>query len=287
MWSRFVDREITPRFPAGLTLSTSWGSGGIASATRSSASRARSSMIVLPGEDDDNERLDQIVEAYKSRFRQQSVGRHHPAGLRLVLTGRRKAYKSEGSKVVESLARAGLPNYAAMQTAPTAGSGHGAVSSSLPSTGTTSRSFPPTSRTPGEGRGRHLAPEGEAAGGRRSTASTGCAASGANPEFRRCRSALRFERVSWLQVPQHGSCRKDAVLNLLAVAFSENDPPGGVVMLTFSGGGRAAPRGRMPGGRARRSRSGLAELRPVPVHVDAGARPTPRVDARPARAIDR
>jgi hypothetical protein len=27
-----------------------------------------------------------------------------------------------------------------------------------------------------------------------------------------------------------------AVLNLLAVAFVENDPPGGVVTLTFSGG---------------------------------------------------
>ena len=30
-------------------------------------------MIVLPGEDDDIDRLNQIAEAYKSRFRQQSV----------------------------------------------------------------------------------------------------------------------------------------------------------------------------------------------------------------------
>jgi hypothetical protein len=29
----------------------------------------------------------------------------------------------------------------------------------------------------------------------------------------------------------------DANLNLLAVAFDENDPPGGAVILTFSGGG--------------------------------------------------
>ena len=31
-------------------------------------------MIVLPGKDDDVERLNEIAEAYKSQFRQQSVG---------------------------------------------------------------------------------------------------------------------------------------------------------------------------------------------------------------------
>ena len=54
------------------------------------------------------------------------------------------------------------------------------------------------------------------------------------PEFHRCRSALRFERVlscKCRQVPG-----KDAVLNLLAVEFSETDAPSGVVTLTFSGG---------------------------------------------------
>ncbi|MFZ2139650.1 MAG: DUF2948 family protein, partial [Xanthobacteraceae bacterium] len=30
---------------------------------------------------------------------------------------------------------------------------------------------------------------------------------------------------------------KDAVLNLLAVEFTQTDPPAGAVMLTFSGGG--------------------------------------------------
>lgn len=55
------------------------------------------------------------------------------------------------------------------------------------------------------------------------------------PEFRRRRAALRFERVLSCK------CRKidgqDAVLNLLAVEFSETDAPSGVVTLTFSGGG--------------------------------------------------
>jgi len=56
-------------------------------------------------------------------------------------------------------------------------------------------------------------------------------AEGTKPELRRCRAALRFERRN---VNPAG---KDAVLNLLAVEFSETDPPAGVVNLIFSGGG--------------------------------------------------
>ena len=57
------------------------------------------------------------------------------------------------------------------------------------------------------------------------------------PELRRCRSALRFERVNSCKcrcVNPHG---KEDVLNLLAVEFSETDSPAGVVTLIFSGGG--------------------------------------------------
>ena len=62
-------------------------------------------------------------------------------------------------------------------------------------------------------------------------------AEAASPELRRCRSALRFERVTGCKCRNLNPAGKDAVLNLLAVEFSEDDPPGGVVMLTFSGGG--------------------------------------------------
>src|SRR5205085_4087044 len=51
------------------------------------------------------------------------------------------------------------------------------------------------------------------------------AAEGPNPELRRCRAALRFERVNSCKckcVNPHG---KDAVLNLLAVEFDEFDAP--------------------------------------------------------------
>jgi DUF2948 family protein len=59
----------------------------------------------------------------------------------------------------------------------------------------------------------------------------------AKPELRRCRSALRFERVNCCKCRHVNPAGKDAVLNLLAVEFAETDSPGGIVTLTFSGGG--------------------------------------------------
>jgi Protein of unknown function (DUF2948) len=59
----------------------------------------------------------------------------------------------------------------------------------------------------------------------------------AKPELRRCRSALRFERVNCCKCRHVNPAGKEAVLNLLAVEFAETDSPGGVVTLTFSGGG--------------------------------------------------
>ena len=63
------------------------------------------------------------------------------------------------------------------------------------------------------------------------------AAEGTRPELRRCRSALRFDRVTCCKCRSVDPAGKDAVLNLLAVEFSETDPPAGVVTLIFSGGG--------------------------------------------------
>ena len=57
-----------------------------------------------------------------------------------------------------------------------------------------------------------------------------------SPELRRCRSALRFERVICCKCRNVNPAGKNAVLNLLAVEFSETDPPAGVVSLIFSGG---------------------------------------------------
>src|SRR5262245_29565526 len=62
------------------------------------------------------------------------------------------------------------------------------------------------------------------------------AANGEAPRFRRCRSALRFERVLACKCRNLDAVRKESTLNLLAVSFAESDPPGGVVTLMFSGG---------------------------------------------------
>ncbi|MDO9412649.1 MAG: DUF2948 family protein [Pseudolabrys sp.] len=56
------------------------------------------------------------------------------------------------------------------------------------------------------------------------------------PEYRRRRSALRFERVQACKCRSLDPAGKDAVLNLLAVEFAETDSPSGTVSLIFSGG---------------------------------------------------
>jgi hypothetical protein len=55
--------------------------------------------------------------------------------------------------------------------------------------------------------------------------------------YRRCRTALRFERVLTCKCRNLDQSSKDARLNLLAVEFAEGNPPAGTVTLTFSGGG--------------------------------------------------
>jgi hypothetical protein len=90
------------------------------------------------------------------------------------------------------------------------------------------------------------------------------------PEYRRCRSALRFERVLACKCKNVDPAGKDKVLNLLAVEFSESAPPAGVVTLVFSGG--ATLRLEVECLEAE-----LADLGPVreamacPVHIDDGA----------------
>jgi len=59
----------------------------------------------------------------------------------------------------------------------------------------------------------------------------------AGADYRRCRTALRFERVLSCKCRNLDQSNKDARLNLLAVEFSERDAPAGFVTMTFSGGG--------------------------------------------------
>ena len=62
------------------------------------------------------------------------------------------------------------------------------------------------------------------------------AAGNGHPDYRRRRSALRFDRVLSLKCRNVNPTDRDAVLNLLAVEFAESNPPAGVITLIFSGG---------------------------------------------------
>jgi hypothetical protein len=73
-WARFVDREITPRFPDGLTVFDTRGQWRDTERNRIVREPSKLVQIVLPGKAEDAERLNEIAAAYKSRFRQQSVG---------------------------------------------------------------------------------------------------------------------------------------------------------------------------------------------------------------------
>jgi Protein of unknown function (DUF2948) len=57
-----------------------------------------------------------------------------------------------------------------------------------------------------------------------------------DPEYRRRRAALRFERVQSVKCRDLDPTQGEDILNLLAVEFSETDAPSGVITLTFSGG---------------------------------------------------
>ena len=73
-WRRFVDREITPRFPAGLTIYDARGQWQDSKRKTIVREASKIVMIVLPGEAADHDRLGEIMSAYKTRFRQDSVG---------------------------------------------------------------------------------------------------------------------------------------------------------------------------------------------------------------------
>ncbi len=71
-WRKFLDEEITPRFPDGLTVEDAagqWkGAGGVVAREAS-----KHLTIVLAGTADEAAKLNAIRDSYKRRFRQDSV----------------------------------------------------------------------------------------------------------------------------------------------------------------------------------------------------------------------
>jgi hypothetical protein len=71
-FTRFLDQEVTPRFPDGLTVIDAQGRWA-APAGKAVHEQSKMVMIVLPGRADDRRKLDEVRDAYKSRYHQQSV----------------------------------------------------------------------------------------------------------------------------------------------------------------------------------------------------------------------
>jgi Protein of unknown function (DUF2948) len=57
-----------------------------------------------------------------------------------------------------------------------------------------------------------------------------------NPQFQRRGTVLRFDRVNSIKCRNVDCKDKQRALNLLAIEFTETDPPGGFVTFTFSDG---------------------------------------------------
>ena len=73
-WRDFLDHEVTPRFPDGLTVVSALGQWRDRATGEIVREPSKLVMIVLPGNPDDQARLEAIAAAYKRQFRQQSVG---------------------------------------------------------------------------------------------------------------------------------------------------------------------------------------------------------------------
>jgi hypothetical protein len=72
-WTHFVDQEITPRFPDGLTVLSAAGQWRDQSSNKIVREPSKVVLIVLPGKAEDLARVNEIAQAYKTRFKQQIV----------------------------------------------------------------------------------------------------------------------------------------------------------------------------------------------------------------------
>jgi hypothetical protein len=72
-WQAFLAAEVTPRFPEGLTT---WDADGRwrTPAGVQTHEKSRVLLLVLSGRQDERARLDALIDAYKIRYHQLSVG---------------------------------------------------------------------------------------------------------------------------------------------------------------------------------------------------------------------
>jgi Protein of unknown function (DUF3574) len=73
-WTSFLDQEITPRFPDGLTVFNAAGQWRDQASNKIVREPSKIVLIVLPGKAEDLPRVNEIAQAYKTRFKQPAVG---------------------------------------------------------------------------------------------------------------------------------------------------------------------------------------------------------------------
>ena len=72
-WRRFLDREVTPRFPDGFTVLDGRGQWRGPGAARIVKEASKVLVVAMPDEAERRRRLDEIAAAYKRAFKQESV----------------------------------------------------------------------------------------------------------------------------------------------------------------------------------------------------------------------
>jgi Protein of unknown function (DUF3574) len=73
-WAAFLAREVTPRFPDGLTVFDTAGQWRDAKTKKVVREPSKIVRVILPADAEAKEKIDAIAAAYKRQFRQDSVG---------------------------------------------------------------------------------------------------------------------------------------------------------------------------------------------------------------------
>ena len=73
-WRQFLAREVTPRFPDGLTVYETYGQWRDPRRNMIVRERSRVLRIIVAADAPTQDRISAVAEAYKKQFRQKSVG---------------------------------------------------------------------------------------------------------------------------------------------------------------------------------------------------------------------
>jgi hypothetical protein len=73
-WRQFLAREVTPRFPDGLTVYETYGQWRDPQRNLIVREKSRVMRIIVPADAPAQDRIDAVAAAYKKKFSQKSVG---------------------------------------------------------------------------------------------------------------------------------------------------------------------------------------------------------------------